>query len=155
MFETAKSNSEYDFVSEQMKEKGYSGFSHFLYWMKEQLKTYDDTNVSEATELLNKAKSIFPNPKEYSPSWVNIWTQLEQIMQYKNEVLKQIPLKSRTGEWQVIMDNPYTHEAIVCYPGLSFIEAAYLYGFFRLDLKHNEYIRLQRVESLVVFKREE
>ncbi|NBI27889.1 hypothetical protein ERL59_02795 [Chengkuizengella sp. YPA3-1-1] len=137
-----------------MKEKGYSGFSHFLYWMKEQLKTYDDTNISRVTELLNKAKLIFQSPIQFSPSWANVWTQLEQIMQHKNEILKQIPIESRTGEWQVIMDNPYTNEAIVCYPGLSFIEAAYLYGFFRLDLKNNEYIRLQRVENLVVFSKD-
>ncbi|MFS1512651.1 hypothetical protein VQL36_09460 [Chengkuizengella sp. SCS-71B] len=152
LFETAKSKPEYDFVRAQMKEKGYSGFSHFLYWMKDQLKSYDDTNISEATKLLNKAKTIFPNPKQFSPSWANIWPQLEQIVQYKNEVLKQIPINNRTGEWQVIMDNPYTNEAVVCYPGLSFIEAAYLYGFFRLDLKNNEYIRLQRVENLVIFQ---
>ncbi|MDP5274130.1 hypothetical protein [Chengkuizengella axinellae] len=152
LFESAKTTSEYEQVKELMKLKGYSGFSQFLYWMKEQLKSYDESNALSAKELLNKAITIFPNPKEFSPSWVNEWIQLEKIMEFKNEVLTQVPQEKRDGEWQVVMDNPYTNEAVVCYPALSFIEAAYLYGFFRLDLKNNEYIRMQKVEELIVFK---
>ena len=48
------------------------------------------------------------------------------------------------------MDNPYTNENIVCYPGLSFIEAAYLYSYFMVNLAKNEYIRLQKVVNLLI-----
>lgn len=54
-----------------------------------------------------------------------------------------------TAEWQVLIDNPYSNQHIAVYPALSFQEAIYLYAYFRTSLEQNEYIRLQKIETVI------
>jgi hypothetical protein len=106
--------------------------------------------MREVREALSKARRILPQPGRLSPSWEHLWEQMERWLADKEEVLRQVPREARDGEWQIVMDNPYSHDAVVCYPGLPFIEAAFLYAYFRAGLKKNEYIRLQKVVNLIM-----
>lgn len=148
----AESDRELEEVQRLIEERGYSAFNELLEYLKQQLKLCDESTWSELEQSLKKAREIIPNPGEISPSWTYIWRELNSSLVYKNELLQRIPPHQRDGEWQVIMDNPYTNEHIVCYPGLSFLEAAYLYAYFRPELKNNEYIRVQKVVELMVMK---
>jgi hypothetical protein len=64
--------------------------------------------------------------------------------------LETVPPDQRGGEWQVILDNPHTIQEIVCHPGLTFDDAAYLFSYFRPGLERNEYIRLQKIQNMIV-----
>lgn len=68
----------------------------------------------------------------------------------KIQVLQTIHKEDRDGEWQVIIDNPFAIQEVVCYPALNFLDAAYLYAYFRPDLEKNEYLRLQKIQTLVM-----
>lgn len=138
------------YVREQILRSGYSGFHQVLEQLKRLLKTFDNDDVDRMHAIVHKARTIVPSPGNISPSWEHIWSELDAIIRHKIRILEQIPSSDRSGEWQVILDNPQTNQEVVCYPGLSFLDAAYLYGYFRIDLKRNEYIRLQKVCHAVV-----
>jgi hypothetical protein len=65
-------------------------------------------------------------------------------------VLSCIPAEDRAGEWQVLIDNPYVPQQVVCYPALTFLDAAYMYGYFQRELKPHECLRLQKVTHLLI-----
>ena len=92
--------------------------------------------------------SVFPEPSQYSPSFQFVWNELHTIFENKLQILHTVPIEEREGEWQILSDNPHTHREILCIPELNFLEAAYYYGYYRVDLKRNEYIRLQKVHNV-------
>ena len=47
------------------------------------------------------------------------------------------------------MDNPLVVQEVVCYPALTFGDAAYLYAYFRPQLEKSEYIRLQKIQTVI------
>jgi hypothetical protein len=98
--------------------------------------------------LLDKAKRLFPTPVLFSPSWDKVWSELEQIITHKAKILQAVPPEERDGEWQIVMDNPATIQEVVCYPGLTFLDAVYLFAYFRPQMEKNEYLRLQKVQTL-------
>lgn len=155
-FEKAATEAEYEALrhsimqGERILQRGYSSFSDLLLHLRMKLRSFEDGDTAELLSLIDKARVIFPEPGRISPSWEYVWDELGKIILYKQDVLQSVPPDQRAGEWQVIMDNPYTHEERVCYPGLAFVEGAYLYSYFRLGLKKNEYVRLQKVESVII-----
>jgi hypothetical protein len=149
-FELASSIEEYNELRTMFEQGGYSLFSQLLSGLKEHLMTCDEPGLEQAKQLIEKGKSIIPQPAVISPSWEKVWGEMERLIHYKGEALRSIPRSERNGEWQIIMDNPFTNEGISCYPALSFDDAAYLYGYFRKDLRKNEYIRLQKIVNLVM-----
>ncbi|MNR53601.1 hypothetical protein D3C85_1736400 [compost metagenome] len=86
---------------------------------------------------------------DFSPSWETIWPEIELTIAAKRNIYTNIPHADRAGEWQVIMDNPLVVQEVVCYPGLSFEDAAYLYAYFRPQLEKSEYIRLQKIQTVI------
>lgn len=132
-----------------VKMKGYSFFRKILEGLHESLKTFTDEETDDIVHMLQKAKECFPEPGRISPSWEYVWAELEQIIAFKIKLLRSVPINEREGVWQVIMDNPYTNQEVVCYPELTFMDAAYLYGYFRPGLEKNEYIQVQKVESIL------
>lgn len=150
LFQNARTDDEIESVRREIEEGGYSCFNELLEHLKHQLKLCDEASLGEVRESFAKARRIVPFPGRISPSWERIWEELHRFLQHKEAVLRQVPQRDRDGEWQIVMDNPYTNDGIVCYPGLSFIEAAYLYAYFRDSLKKNEYIRLQKIVNLLV-----
>jgi len=137
-------------LGRRIAEGGYSRFSELLESFRHWMKTADESSIGQVKEWIRKGRRIIPEPGRISPSWTHVWEELERFLRHKERALRQVPPHEREGEWQIVMDNPYTNESVTCYPGLSFIEAAYLYGYFLDSLKKNEYIRLQKVVTLLV-----
>jgi len=133
---------------EGMERAGYSAFFAFVSDFREAIKRYTDEEAAAMAALIERARALFPVPGRFSPAWENVWTELERICAAKNEALAAIPPAARDGEWQVLIDNPYVSQPVVCYPGLSFLDAVYLFGYFRQDLAPNERLRLQRVTDV-------
>ncbi|WP_276357962.1 hypothetical protein [Cohnella caldifontis] len=133
-----------------MEAKGYYAFFGFIEDLRATLKRYEEEEKDEVGKLLGQCRTDFPNLSRYSPSWERLWDELTSIYEAKNEALAEVPLSERDGEWQVLIDNPYTPQQVVCYPGLGFADAAYLYAYFQQDLKPNEYLRLQKVTNVAI-----
>lgn len=130
---------------DDMNTAGYFAFYAFAEQFREGLRHYDDEDRARYGELLWRSRALFPDPMRFSPSFREIWDEYEAIYAAKNEALDSVPQAARDGEWQVLLDNPYVTQQVVCYTGLSFLEAAYLYGYFRRELKPNELLRLQQI----------
>ncbi|TVY07253.1 hypothetical protein [Paenibacillus cremeus] len=150
VFEQASSEQELEQFQSLIQKEGFTAFRHFLDGFRERLKGFDETEIEKITTLLERAKQLFPVPGHFSPVWQVVWNEFEQLIAYKITVLESIPQADRDGEWQILIDNPFTNSDIVCYPSLSFIEGAYMYAYFRTDLKQNEYIRLQKIQNLIM-----
>jgi hypothetical protein len=128
-----------------MREAGYFAFFTFLEQFREYLKAYGDAERMTVQSRLRRARAIFPDPGRFSPSWERIWDEFDRLCAAKNEALAAIPAGEREGEWQVLIDNPHLPQQVVCYPGLAFADAVYMYAYFQIGLKPNEILRLQRV----------
>ncbi|WP_090822341.1 hypothetical protein [Paenibacillus sp. yr247] len=136
------------FQSDVLSE-GYSAFRRLLDGITEAIKTAADADIAGIEHSIAKASRLFPEPVNFSPSWACIWSELEATVAAKKHVLSSISHSDRTGEWQVIMDNPQVVQEVVCYPGLDFHDAAYLYAYFRPQLEKSEYIRLQKIQTVI------
>ncbi len=137
-------------IQANMHEEGYSAFYRFLESFTEKIKCFQDEDAEDIARLLEKAKQWFPTPVVFSPSWEKVWEELEETIACKAKALQSIPAGERDGEWQIILDNPYAIQDVVCYPGLSFDEAAYLYGYFHPQLVKNEYVKLQKIQTVIM-----
>ncbi|GFZ84894.1 hypothetical protein GCM10008018_33610 [Paenibacillus marchantiophytorum] len=132
-----------------VQSEGYSGFRRLLDGLTEAIKTALDADMAEIESAVSKGRSLFPEPVQFSPSWEYVWAELEATIAAKRHALTAIAPADRTGEWQVIMDNPNAVQEVVCYPGLDFLDAAYLYAYFRPQLEKSEYIRLQKIQTVI------
>lgn len=128
---------------------GYFSFYTFIDDFRNGLKSYSDGEAERYLLKLASARRLFPKPERFSPSWSEVWNEFELILCAKNAVLASIPPARREGEWQVLLDNPYSHQQVVCYPSLPFLEAAYMYGYFQRELKPHECLKLQKVTELM------
>jgi hypothetical protein len=137
-------------IQDEINMEGYSAFLRFLDGFKMKVKTFGDEDSEQMLRLLDKARQLFPEPRTFSPSWDKVWKELEQMISFKIRALQTIAPEDRGGEWQIIMDNPYFTQQVVCYPCLSFAEAAYLYAYFRPQIENNEYIRLQKIQNVIM-----
>jgi hypothetical protein len=137
-------------VREAVASLGYPAFYQIVEGFTGKMKSFADADTAEVEALLARGRTLFPEPVRFSPSWEKLWDELEQVARFKKEALASVPVSERDGEWQVIMDNPYSNQEVVCYPALTFMEGAYLYGYFRQQLEKNEYIRLQKVQTLLM-----
>ena len=148
-FAAADTSAQYDELAIRLMNGGYSLFNEILHQLKQAIMSAQEAEFEQIEQWIAKGKFIVPEPVKLSPSWEKVWDEYDRMLRYKQEVLQSIPVRDRDGEWQLIMDNPYTNESVSCYPALSFVEAAYLYAYFRKDLKPNEYIRLQKIVTLL------
>ncbi|MFC4777745.1 hypothetical protein ACFO9Q_13185 [Paenibacillus sp. GCM10023252] len=137
----------------ELRAGGFSEVRRFLEDFRTFLRAYEDEGMEQAAGLLSLARQVLPDPGKISPSWKDIWQEFETIISVKNSTLRELEAGavSRDGEWQVLLDNPYTHQDIVVYPALSFLEAVYLFAYFRHGLAPNEYIRLQKINNIIVY----
>ncbi|NOV02595.1 hypothetical protein GC097_21565 [Paenibacillus sp. LMG 31457] len=134
---------------QEVRAEGYAGFRRLLDGLTEAIKAAADADIPGLEQALAKASRLFPEPVQFSPSWECIWAELEATLTAKKHVLSSISPAERSGEWQVIMDNPQVVQEVVCYPGLDFHDAAYLYAYFRPQLEKSEYIRLQKIQTVI------
>jgi hypothetical protein len=137
-------------LAQQLREGGYAALRSLIEEVQERIKRFEDEEAEETLRLIEAAARLAPEPGRVSPAWQTVWEDLRTMAQQKIKALRTVPPEERDGEWQVILDNPYVHQQIVCYPGLSFLEAAYLFGYFKTDLKRNEYVRLQKIVTVIM-----
>ncbi|MFC5531956.1 hypothetical protein [Cohnella yongneupensis] len=130
---------------EGMNASGYFAFYTFAEQFREGLRHYDEADRESYGRLIRLGRELFPDPSKFSPSFREVWDEFDRIYASKNEALAAIPPSERDGEWQVLIDNPYVTQQVVCYPSLSFLEGSYLYAYFQRELKPNELLRLQKV----------
>lgn len=134
---------------QQLTGQGFAAVRRFLDDFRIYLQHLNETELAEAEVLLDAAKRAVPEPGKISPSWVDIWKEYGSIIRYKRQCFEAVPPASRTGEWQVLIDNPYSNGNIAVYPGLSFVEASYMFAYFRTGLEKNEFVRLQKIETVI------
>lgn len=149
-FASAVSAEAQDEVRKAVTALGYPAFYPIMDGFTGKMKSFADAETAEVEALLARGRRLFPEPGRFSPSWEKLWDELEEVARFKKEALQSVSASERDGEWQVIMDNPYTNQEVVCYPALTFMEGAYLYGYFRQKLEKNEYVRLQKVHTLLL-----
>jgi hypothetical protein len=135
---------------QRVRQEGYSAFREYLMELEVSIRQYEDANDVSIPLLLRDARNTFPQPGIYSPSWQDAWSDFEWIVEGKNDVLNRVSPDQRDGEWQLLIDNPFSHEGVSCHPGLTFMDAAFLYGKMLIDLKENEVLRLQKIEDAIV-----
>jgi hypothetical protein len=148
-FRKASTEEQCKTIQQQLQTGGFSLFREFVDEYLEFIKAYTDEGKEEIHVLLDKSKRFFPDPGSFSPAWQTLWEDYGMIVKYKNIAMETVPANEREGEWQVILDNPYINQQVVCYPGLDFLEACYLYGYFHPGLENNEYLRLQKIQTLL------
>jgi hypothetical protein len=148
--EKAASDRELAELQQAVTQGGYASFYQLQESFHEKVRSFRDEEAQYVKSLIDKAKKLFPEPAKFSPSWQSIWKELEETADIKAKVFQTIPETERDGEWQIVMDNPYAVQNVVCYPGLSFMEAAYMFGYFRPKLEKNEYIRLQKIQNVIM-----
>lgn len=148
-FLKAESEAQIAELRDTFAQEGYPAFYRFLDRFKMVIKTFHDGQEGEVLALIAKARQAVPEPGAISPSWTHIWDKLEKMTEYKLKILQSVPQEERNGEWQILIDNPFTNREVACYPGLSFADAVYIYAQFRPDLEDNEYIRLQKIQTHV------
>ena len=136
---------------EQLRAEGFTAVRRLLDEFRDYLRRFTDSEGERALELLRIARIAIPEPGRISPSWAYIWQEFERIIRTKNYLFKSIAAADREGEWQVLLDNPHSNQNIAVYPALSFMEAIYMFAYFRTDLTNNEYIRLQKISTVVTF----
>ncbi|MCQ6560117.1 hypothetical protein [Paenibacillus mendelii] len=135
----------------KLRSDGFTAVRRFLDEFRDYLRLFADEASERAAELLYRAQRVLPNPGHVSPSWTDVWKEFDSIIRTKTYVLDSIPASARDGEWQVLLDNPHSNQNIAVYPGLSFMEAIYMFAYFRSDLTLNEYIRLQKIDTVLTF----
>ena len=136
-------------LGEALRGEGFTAVRRFLDDFRGFLREFGDAEGVHADELLRLGRLAVPEPGRISPSWAYIWQEYDGIVRTKRRLFRQIASAARDGEWQVLLDNPYSNQNIAVYPGLTFLEAAYMFAYFRTDMTNNEYIRLQKVETVV------
>ena len=134
---------------DELRKGGFAAVRVFLEDFRTFLRQYDEPQQEEAERLIRRGRDVLPEPGRISPSWARIWEEFASIAAYKRDVFRRIPPDNREGEWQVLLDNPYTNGQIVVYPALAFLEAAYMYAYFRTGLEPNEVIRMQRIHTVL------
>jgi len=145
----AESEGQVNELRNRIEQEGYPVFRRFLDRFHTYLKALQEDQEEEVLNLIAKARRVIPSPGKLSPSWAYIWDHLASMAQYKLKVLHSVSPEDRDGEWQILIDNPFVNREVACYPGLSFDDAAYIYAKFRPGLEHNEYIRLQKIQTHV------
>ncbi|WP_308634279.1 hypothetical protein [Paenibacillus silvisoli] len=147
-----KSEADIEAFGNTLKAEGFTALRHFLDDFRQYLREYEDPSCGEADELMERAQLAVPEPGRTSPSWSYIWQEYKGIIRTKRHVFESIPQEQRGGEWQVLLDNPFSNQNIAVYPGLAFIDAAYMFAYFRTELMNNEYIRLQKIATVMTFQ---
>lgn len=126
---------------------GYPVFYRLLESYRQRINSFGDGEAEEVLALIDKGRELVPDPSKISPAWADVWAKLEQMVQYKQRALDAVPADKRDGEWQVLIDNPFENRETACYPGLTFMEAVFIYAKFRPELMNNEFVRLQKVDT--------
>lgn len=132
------------FVKE-IQEQGFMALNNLINSFYEKIKEMEDKEFKQVEIWIQLGKDLLPDLATFSPTWSNTWKNLQTIFERKVEFYSQVPLAEREGEWQVLFDNPFITDDIVCNSNLKFAEATYLIAKYLLNLKKSEIVKLQKV----------
>lgn len=144
-------DSEAEAFGRRLCEEGFTAVRRLLDEFRDYLKRFVDNEGEQALERLRLARIAILEPGRISPSWTYVWQEFERIIRTKIYLFQSIAEADRDGEWQVLLDNPHSNQNIAVYPALTFMESIYMFAYFRTDLTNNEYIRLQKISTVVTF----
>ncbi|MBO8171186.1 MAG: hypothetical protein H0Z33_04745 [Bacillaceae bacterium] len=133
-----------------MTSEGFSGVRSLIYRLKQELEDVDEPDFAWMDRQLEKGRKWIPDPETYSPSWKGIWDVMEQEFTLKKKAYDRVPPADREGEWQIVINNPFSTEGVICHTDLTFPRAAYLFGHFRRNLHRHELIKFQK--AMTVFR---
>lgn len=135
-----------------IEEAGFSAFNQLIQSIYNNLKLMEEKEFKQLKIWLELGRELFPDLVSVSPSWENTWRDTFKIYQIKVDLYKEIPEEERNGEWQVLFDNPFSTEEIVCNPNKTFAEATYLMAKYQLGIKKTEIVKLQKVTTVIIRK---
>lgn len=130
---------------EQLNANGYTHLRYLVDELTGSIRQAEDADFFKIEEWIHKAQEYIPEPSRISPYYQSVWEQLAKILNFKREMYGKLPKDSRSGEWQIVYNNPNSNEDVLCIPSLPFHEASYMFAKYRLDLKPAEVLRLQKV----------
>ena len=136
-------------LAQEIKSLSYKDIYDWITRLTNELEIASEGEFARLEELIQNAATILPDPQSYSPSWDGIWTELQAILEIKQQVFKKIPPQERDGEWQLLFDNPFSTEGMVNHVNLTFDKAAYMFAKYRKDLAKLEYVSLQKVQRFI------
>ena len=155
-FKAAQTAEEKEHLGSVLRAQGYAFINEWLRTVEEDLKEMDEDGFEQIFALLNKGEEIFPTPEKHSPLWKGLWEDLKKIYQIKRSVFERVQGAERSGEWQVVIDNPLSIEGLTTHAFLSsFKVAAYYYAKYRKGLDKREWITLQRINTVILERGEE
>src|SRR5690349_15040200 len=97
-------------VGSEIIRGGYSAFSDLLDGLKRLMAEAQEEQALRLEELVLKGRKMIPDPGAISPSWETIWEDFDRYIAYKLEAMARVAASDREGEWQIVMNNPYTNE---------------------------------------------
>ncbi|RXZ81834.1 hypothetical protein EBB07_12510 [Paenibacillaceae bacterium] len=106
VFRTLQTAQEAAQFGSRLVAQGFAAMRIFLDDFRSFLRTFEDDELSEAYRLIQLAESALPHPGRLSPSWTAVWQEFRAIIHCKAELLACVAPISRSGEWQVLLDNP-------------------------------------------------
>ena len=148
-FKEIKTKEQGNQFKQTVEKVGFSAFNEIVQSLHGDLKKVNENGFEELVDWIKLGKELFPTPVSISPVWENIWQELLTIYELKKELYSQIPLEQRSGEWQVLFDNPMSTETTVCHIGKMFEEATYLTAKYQLTMKRAEVLKLQKVVTSI------
>lgn len=131
---------------------GFSALNQFINSLYDKVKNMDEKEFKEVKNWLELSKELLPDLSLYSPAWQDTWKELFYLYDTKVEIYSAVSNEERKGEWQVLFDNPFSTEQIVCHTNKTFTDAAYLTAKYQFKLRRAEYIKLQKVISVITKK---
>lgn len=134
---------------DDMEKTGFPAFNHLINAFFNKLKEMDESEFKQVEDWIQLGNELFPHMASISPAWDKIWEQLHNIYLTKVNLYNKVPEAERSGEWQVLYDNPLSTDEIVCNTSKTFIEATYIVAKYNSHLKKTEYVNLQKVVTVV------
>jgi len=137
---------------QSIEKAGFSAINQWIHSLYDHVKKMDEPEFNQVKRWLECGKELFPDLAVYSPSWANTWKELFEIHRRKADYYFTVSSDQRDGEWQVLYDNPFATDGIVCHTNKTFPEATYLAAKYQLGLKRAEYVKLQKVLTSLVHR---
>ncbi|MFV9510038.1 hypothetical protein [Tepidibacillus sp. LV47] len=133
-----------------VEQAGFAAFNELNRSFYDELKKLEENGFETMEEWIELGRKLFPDLTQFSPSWEFFWDEISQIYQNKKEFYQLVPKEERNGEWQVLFDNPFSTDGIVCHTGKNFAEATYLAAKYQLSMKKAEILKLQKVSQTII-----
>lgn len=123
----------------------YTNLRNLTDQLTESIRKAEEADFPVIAGWIQQARHLIPDPHQISPYYQSVWDKLLKVLTYKQEAFMSFAQDHRDGEWQIVFNNPNTHDELLCIPSLTFTEACYMFAKYRTDLKQNEILRLQKV----------